>query len=76
MNTQWTGKCLETHILNTTTAEHLHRYALAKEIVKGQSVLDIASGEGYGSFLLSKKAKNVIGVEIDLTGLPLIHLMP
>ena len=45
--------------------EHLHRYALALEFVEGKSVLDIASGEGYGSAYLSQVAHSVIGVDID-----------
>src|SRR5271157_1669541 len=45
--------------------EHLHRYGLAKEFVKGKNVLDLASGEGYGSFMLSAKAHSVTGVDID-----------
>jgi GT2 family glycosyltransferase/SAM-dependent methyltransferase len=45
--------------------EHLHRYAFTSQFVKGKSVLDLASGEGYGSFILSKKAGSVIGIEID-----------
>ena len=45
--------------------EHLHRYAIALDLAKDKIVLDIASGEGYGSKLLSLKAKEVIGVEID-----------
>ena len=45
--------------------EHLHRYAFASRFVDGKDVLDLASGEGYGTFLLSRKARKVIGVEID-----------
>jgi ubiquinone/menaquinone biosynthesis C-methylase UbiE len=45
--------------------EHLHRYAMCLELVVGKSVLDIASGEGYGSALLAKAASSVIGVDID-----------
>lgn len=44
--------------------EHLHRYALAKFVVAGKSVLDIASGEGYGSFIMSEAAGSVVGVDI------------
>ncbi len=44
--------------------EHMHRYVIAKELVVGKCVLDIASGEGYGSFILSSVAKHVIGVDI------------
>jgi ubiquinone/menaquinone biosynthesis C-methylase UbiE len=44
--------------------EHWHRYALARQFVTGKDVLDIASGEGYGSHYLAEKAKSVIGVDI------------
>lgn len=45
--------------------EHLHRYALCLEFVSGKAVLDIASGEGYGSALLARVAQSVVGVDID-----------
>lgn len=45
--------------------EHLHRYAIAKDFCKDKVVLDIASGEGYGSAMLSNIAKSVYGVDID-----------
>ena len=45
--------------------EHLHRYAIALSFATGKSVLDIASGEGYGSNLLAKVANSVIGVDIS-----------
>ena len=45
--------------------EHLHRYALCIDFVAGKSVLDIASGEGYGSALLAKVADSVVGVDIS-----------
>jgi ubiquinone/menaquinone biosynthesis C-methylase UbiE len=45
--------------------EHLHRYIYSIEYVKSKTVLDIACGEGYGSYLLSKYAKKVISVDID-----------
>ena len=44
--------------------EHLHRYALVRDLVKEKIVLDIASGEGYGSNLLAKTASQVFGVDI------------
>jgi len=62
---EWTGERLETSILNNTTVEHLHRYAIAKDLAKGKSVLDIACGEGYGSNLLALDAHSVTGVDID-----------
>lgn len=45
--------------------EHLHRYMLASEWVGGKTVLDIASGEGYGANILAEKALRVYGVDID-----------
>jgi GT2 family glycosyltransferase/2-polyprenyl-3-methyl-5-hydroxy-6-metoxy-1,4-benzoquinol methylase len=47
--------------------EHQHRYAFAAQFVKGKDVLDLASGEGYGSYTLSKVAHRVVGIEIDPT---------
>jgi SAM-dependent methyltransferase len=46
--------------------EHVHRYALAAEMVSGR-VLDLASGAGYGTRLLSSRAERVVGLDIDLT---------
>ena len=45
--------------------EHLHRYAFAVDLVKSKRVLDLASGEGYRCYLLSRNADHVVGVEID-----------
>lgn len=45
--------------------EHYHRYAMAMSYVAGKTVLDIASGEGFGSALLARKAHRVTGVDID-----------
>ena len=36
--------------------EHLHRYAFARPLVCGLTVLDAACGEGYGSALLASAA--------------------
>lgn len=45
--------------------EHWHRYLYATQFVEGKVVLDIASGEGYGSDLLAKTATRVVGVDIS-----------
>ncbi len=45
--------------------EHYHRYAVVKDIVDGKDVLDLACGEGYGSYFLSGHAKSVIGIDIS-----------
>src|SRR5258708_15934922 len=44
--------------------EHLHRYRFAGQFLADKEVLDIACGEGYGSALLAKVARNVIGVDV------------
>lgn len=43
--------------------EHLHRYALAAQLVPGKVVLDLACGEGYGAHLLAASASAVYGVD-------------
>ena len=45
--------------------EHYHRYLFTLRYCVDKHVLDIASGEGYGSFLLGQVARSVIGVDID-----------
>ena len=45
--------------------EHLHRYAFAAQFVKGRKVLDLACGEGYGSYMMAQEADSVVGVDID-----------
>lgn len=45
--------------------EHLHRYAYAAQFAQNKNVLDLASGEGYGSHLLAQTAKFVVGIDID-----------
>ena len=47
--------------------EHIHRYAIAARFCRGKRVLDIASGEGYGSALLARVAAHVTGIDIDQT---------
>lgn len=65
MKPEWTGERLETHFFNEISIEHLHRYAIALQLVKGKKVLDIACGEGYGTKLLSGNADHVTGVDIN-----------
>lgn len=60
-----TGERLYTGYFDRYSVEHLHRYAIARSLVAGKVVLDIASGEGYGSNLLAEFAARVIGVDID-----------
>ena len=62
----FTGERFTPELDGQIAYEHLHRYSVACEYVSGKSVLDIASGEGYGSNLLSKTADSVIGVDISV----------
>jgi SAM-dependent methyltransferase len=48
-------------------AEHLVRYRFAAQLCDGHDVLDAACGEGYGTALLARTARSVVGVDIDET---------
>jgi SAM-dependent methyltransferase len=60
----FSGERLTTALTGQTEIEHLHRYFLARTMCRGQDVLDVASGEGYGAALLAQVARTVVGVEI------------
>ncbi len=45
--------------------EHLHRYAWIRQLVADKDVLDVASGEGYGSAMIARHARSVVGVDIS-----------
>lgn len=62
---RYTGERLVPTVYDAVAAEHLARYAFALDFCDGKKVLDAACGEGYGSFLLAKKASLLIGVDID-----------
>jgi ubiquinone/menaquinone biosynthesis C-methylase UbiE len=62
---EFTGERYVPSLNGAIKYEHLHRYAISLDFVAGKSVLDIASGEGYGSALLAKVAESVVGVDID-----------
>ncbi|PWT79007.1 MAG: hypothetical protein C5B58_14485, partial [Acidobacteria bacterium] len=60
----WTGERYVPQLTGQIQLEHVHRYLLAREYAKGKDVLDIASGEGFGSDILANTARTVIGVDI------------
>jgi GT2 family glycosyltransferase/ubiquinone/menaquinone biosynthesis C-methylase UbiE/glycosyltransferase involved in cell wall biosynthesis len=62
---EFTGERFVPEEQGNIVLEHLHRYLQACEIAGGKVVLDIASGEGYGSAMLADKALKVIGVDIS-----------
>lgn len=45
--------------------EHWHRYLFAQGYVDGLRVLDAACGEGYGSHILSARARAVVGIDVS-----------
>jgi SAM-dependent methyltransferase len=59
----FTGERLTASKGGQVEIEHYHRYLFARSLVSGLDVLDVASGEGYGSALLAQIARSVIGVE-------------
>jgi ubiquinone/menaquinone biosynthesis C-methylase UbiE len=62
---KFTGERLVTSVTQYWALEHLHRYALAADLTKGKEVVDVASGEGYGSNLLAEHATSVVGIDIS-----------
>lgn len=44
--------------------EHWHRYCLVQPLARGLAVLDAACGEGYGSYILARGAREVVGIDI------------
>lgn len=61
----FTGERLMTEINEYWSIEHLHRYALALNFVRDKKIIDIASGEGYGSNILADSAAFVTGIDIS-----------
>jgi SAM-dependent methyltransferase len=59
----FTGERLTAALTGQTPIEHYHRYLLARSLCHGLDVLDVASGEGYGSAQIAQVARSVIGVE-------------
>jgi glycosyltransferase involved in cell wall biosynthesis/ubiquinone/menaquinone biosynthesis C-methylase UbiE len=62
---EFTGERMTTAIDGQIEFEHFHRYCLARDLCQGLDVLDVASGEGYGSAILANVARSVTGVDID-----------
>lgn len=62
---KFTGERYFPEVQGALQLEHIHRYLIACTLAQGKTVLDIASGEGYGSAMLSNTAQKVIGVDIS-----------
>ena len=62
----WTGERFVPWTDDVQVAyEHYHRYLWAGQLTKGRRVLDLGSGEGFGSALLAGEAASVDGIDID-----------
>lgn len=58
--------CMDEEYSSLEASIHMARYNLTKQYCKGKTVLDVASGEGYGSYIISQSgAKKVVGVDIS-----------
>jgi len=64
---EFTGERFLPEVRGTIFYEHWHRYAAVAPLVAGKRVLDAASGEGYGSFVLAQRAAQVTGVDLAPT---------
>ena len=62
---EFTGERYVPTLQGQIRLEHYHRYAVTLDVVKGKNVLDVACGEGYGSFLMADVAQHVCGVDIS-----------
>jgi ubiquinone/menaquinone biosynthesis C-methylase UbiE len=63
--TSFTGERFLPECSGEIAYEHWHRYAFARSLVAGKTVLDVACGEGYGAALLSTVAAAVHGADRD-----------
>ena len=57
--------------LSAIRKDHLVRYNLAKQIIikklSNKKIIDVASGVGYGSYIMSEVSDKVISIEINKT---------
>jgi SAM-dependent methyltransferase len=65
MTLNFTGERFTTECAGEMVYEHWHRYLIAAQYASGKRVLDVASGEGYGSHLISRTAQSVTGVDVS-----------
>ena len=66
MSLTFTGERFLPECAGEMVYEHWHRYLIARQYAKGLRVLDVASGEGYGSHLLAHVAASVVGVDLSV----------
>lgn len=62
---EFTGERFHPELNGEIRQEHMHRYAWCRELAEGKDVIDVASGEGFGSAMLAEQAVSVIGVDVS-----------
>jgi GT2 family glycosyltransferase/SAM-dependent methyltransferase len=63
---EWTGeRCVPWAPDVQVIYEHYHRYMWAAALAEGKRVLDLGSGEGFGSAILAETAAHVTGIDVD-----------
>ena len=61
----FTGERFHPDLAGDMWAEHWHRYHFVLALINGKKVLDVASGEGYGSALMASVAATVDGLDVS-----------
>jgi len=62
---EFTGERFTPECVREIRYEHMHRYVLAGDLVRGRKVLDAACGEGYGARHLARTASQVMAVDLS-----------
>ncbi|MFT3790113.1 MAG: class I SAM-dependent methyltransferase [Rudaea sp.] len=62
---EFTGERFTPECVREIWYEHWARYAFAQEFARGRRVLDAACGEGFGSALLARTAREVTGLDVS-----------
>jgi SAM-dependent methyltransferase len=62
---EFTGERFTPECVREIWYEHWHRYAFARQFAIGKRVLDAACGEGFGSAMLAREAREVLGLDIS-----------
>jgi ubiquinone/menaquinone biosynthesis C-methylase UbiE len=65
MDLEFTGERFIPGCGTEISYEHFTRYFFSQKLVEGKKVLDLPSGEGYGTHFLSKNALKVVGGDIS-----------
>ena len=62
---EFTGERFTPECVREIWYEHWARYAFVLALARGKRVLDAACGEGFGSALLAREARQVVGMDVS-----------